>query len=600
MAALAVTVGVRVPGDNPLDRLRPAEVAEEMGHAWPQFATACATAGPVLFVVEDLHWASPELLEMLERMLGRCTGPVVLIGTARPELLEANPAYGSRGEGSALISLPPLTEADGQQLLGDLRTGRAAHVPDDLAAEVLARAGGNPFFLEELVAHIADGAPASALPYSLHAVIAARVDALPALERRVLQEASVVGRTFWRSPVEHSLDLADVGRPLLALEARGLILARLTSSLAGQAEYAFKHALVREVAYASLTRARRARAHAAVGSWLEDVAGDRLEELAELLAYHYRQAADPQHAELAWDDPVARERVRRRAFACLLAASSAAQRRFALARAVDLHGAALALASTADEQLQAVEMLGDDHALAYRGEESSRYLHEALDAIRGDPARAADRARLCWKLARQMAMTPGAYRTSPDPVEAEDLVSEGLTAAPDDLSRARLLMTRASCARLWKGSEPFGQGSQFDPTPVEVRIRAVDEAMAIAAAVGDEELTRAGRSTLSVLYGIAGRYAEMLDLAYLDLSTVDQLRSRLEQADVLRMVAVLVGTVAGRFSESLELAQRSLTLCHDSNPHQVMHATSPILARCPRRCRGSCPHARRIDRPAIR
>jgi predicted ATPase len=155
-----------------------------------------------------------------------------------------------------------------------------------------------------------------------------------ALEWRVLQEASVVGRTFWRPPVEHSLDLADVGRPLLALEARGLILARPTSSLAGQAEYAFKHALVREVAYASLTRARRARAHAAVGSWLEDVAGDRLEELAELLAYHYRQAADPQHAELTWDDPVARERVRGRAFACLLAASSAAQRRFALARAL--------------------------------------------------------------------------------------------------------------------------------------------------------------------------------------------------------------------------------------------------------------------------
>jgi hypothetical protein len=77
-------------------------------------------------------------------------------------------------------------------------------------------------------------------------------------------------------------------------------------------------------------------------------------------------------------------------------------------------------------------------------------------------------------------MTPGAYRTSPDPVEAEDLVSEGLTAVPDDLSRARLLMTRASCARLWKGSEPFGPGSQFDPTPVEVRIRAVDEAMATA------------------------------------------------------------------------------------------------------------------------
>ena len=80
VAALAVTVGVRVPGDNPLDGLRPAEVAEEMGHAWPRFATACAAAGPVLFVVEDLHWAAPELLEMLERMLGRCTGPVVLIG----------------------------------------------------------------------------------------------------------------------------------------------------------------------------------------------------------------------------------------------------------------------------------------------------------------------------------------------------------------------------------------------------------------------------------------------------------------------------------------------------------------------------------------
>src|SRR5205085_1828826 len=147
------------------------------------------------------------------------------------------------------------------------------------------------------------------------------------------------------------------------------------------------------------------------------------------------------HAQLVWHDPVDRERVRSRAWRYLCTAGCRARARSALDHATDLHRAAVELARTPGERLVALEALGDDHAHAYQGASSGSYLHEALDIARADPAGAADRARLCWKLAWQMAMNPGAFRGSLDPARAEGLVAEGLSVAPDDRSRARLLVT---------------------------------------------------------------------------------------------------------------------------------------------------------------
>jgi predicted ATPase len=217
----------------------------------------------------------------------------------------------------------------------------------------------------------------------------------------------------------------------------------------------FRHALIHDVAYASIPRTRRSRVHAEVGGWLEELLGSRAEEFAELLAYHFESAASGEGSDLAWPEPASRERVRARALEHLLRAGEAARRRFAVVRAEEMHERALSLAVSDLERLRALEGLGDDKASAYRGEEAEGFYERALKLARTQHAREADRARLCWKLAGLMAASPGAFRTSPDPARTEALIAQGLSAAGDQVSRARLLVAKGATARLYRGSEPF-------------------------------------------------------------------------------------------------------------------------------------------------
>ena len=226
--ALAATCGVTLPG-SPLERLEPKAVADELARAWPRFATACAADGPALLVVEDLHWAGPELLETLELTVARASGPLLVVATTRPELADTHPGFGGQaGEDLASISLRPLTDGHSRELLASLTpTGR---LPDELGEQVLARAEGNPLFLEELVLHLA-GPGTGALPDSLQALLAARIDALATADKRVLQRAAVVGRVFWEDPVERDLGRERVAAGLRSLERRGFVVRRPASSL---------------------------------------------------------------------------------------------------------------------------------------------------------------------------------------------------------------------------------------------------------------------------------------------------------------------------------------------------------------------------------
>ena len=261
--ALAATAAIPMP-DSPLDDAPPRAVADALAQAWPRFATAAASRAPLIMVVEDLHWAGKPLLDMLVRLVARSSGPVVVLTTARPEFLEQHPGFGAASADVSMISLRSLTERASRDLLHSLP--RASAFDDQRREKILARAEGNPYFLEQLVAHVADGG-SEALPDTLHALLAARVDALRVPEKRLLQAAAVVGRVFWVEPLRDRLGY-DIADPLAALEDRGLILARQTSSLAGQVEFAFKHALLRDVAYASLPwRSGRAATPASPIGW---------------------------------------------------------------------------------------------------------------------------------------------------------------------------------------------------------------------------------------------------------------------------------------------------------------------------------------------
>jgi DNA-binding SARP family transcriptional activator len=572
--ALAATAGITMP-DSPLARLEPRAVADELARAWPRLVSAYASDAPLLVVVEDLHWAGEQMLEMLELMLARSTGPLLVIATARPDLAEIHPGFRPGPEAVASISLRPLGERHSSELLRWLAPGETGW--KDLEGQVLAKAEGNPFFLEQIVLHLAGGG-SGMLPDTLHSLLSARIDSLPPVEKKVLQQAAVVGRTFWEGPVQRTLGGKPAGEPLLNLERTGFVARRTASSLPAQAEFVFRHALIHDVAYESIPRARRGRLHAEVGGWLEELVGSRAEEFAELLAYHFTAAAAGEGSDLAWPEPLERERVRARAFEHLLRAGDSARRRFAVVRAEEMHERALALAASDLERLRALEEWGDDKAAVYRGEEAEGLYERALTLARAARARDADSARLCRKLAGLMAASPGAFSTSPDPSRAEALIAEGLSAAGDEVSRAWLLVVKGATARLYRGSEPFGQGAHRDPLPIEERIGAVLEALSTGEARNESALVEAANSALGLLYGIAGRYEEMTQLAEREMDGLTHARSRLDQADILRRVAVNRINIRARFEDALEPARRCYELSADSNPHQLMHATWALMA----------------------
>ncbi len=587
LQALAATAGIAVPG-SAVESMGPQAVLDELSSAWPRFATAQAADELAIWVVEDLHWAGEALLEMLERVIARSTGPLLIIGTARADLVESHPGFGGGSENFSTISLRPLTARHSRQLLEGLL--KATDIPADIAAEVLAKADGNPFFLEEIVRRLIEegvlvqehggrwhgtgAAPMTPLPDSLLALLSARIDALPDFDKRVLQEAAVVGRLFWPDPVQRALG-GDVPGALLSLERRGLIIATPTSSLTNHSEYAFKHALVRDVAYASLPKARRAKAHAAIGAWIEDLAGDRTDEFGELIAFHYFTAVAGEDADLAWKDEE-REPIRLRALEHLMRAGVQARRRFAVTRAVELHRQALALAQTDEERLRASEELGDDDNAGYRGDAARDAFMVALEIARTHEW-PDQRARLCAKLSELMSGSPGSFKRSPDPEPVEALIAEGLGQAPDEETAARLHVAFGRASRLYGGSEPFGQGWRRDPVPLQSRIDAVESARAVGHKLNLPELLWISSSALSLLYSMAGRYAESLELAMAELQLVDRLGSRVEQGDAVRRAAVALMTIAGKYEEGLELALRSLELSRDTSPHQLMHGTFPVL-----------------------
>ena len=583
--ALAATAGLTVPGGR-MSQLAPQAVAEELAWAWPRFASA-QTGELAVWVVEDLHWAGEALLQMLERVIARSSGALFVIGTSRPDLVEAHPGFGGGSENFSTLSLRPLSERHSRELFDALLA--VADLAEEMSEEILRKAEGNPFFLEEIVRRLIEegtlvqedgrwkstrSTASTPLPDSLLALLSARIDAIPEGEKRVLQEAAVVGKVFWADPLRSVLG-EDATPALLALERRGLISARPNSSLANHEEYDFKHILVRDVAYASLPKARRARAHAEVGAWIEEIAGDRLEEFEELLAFHYRSAAAGEDADLAWsgDD---REPIRRKAFEHLSAAGVQARRRFAIQKAVQLHEQAIALASGEDERIRALEDLGDDHESAYHGDDAQRIYEAALEIARRT-GRDRERARLCSKLAEMMTYSPGAFKRSPDPDVVAAFIDEGLAHSVDEEITAHLDVSYGHVARLYRGSEPFGQGHKPDPVPIDRRIQAVEKGREAGERLHDSQVLWITNHALELLYGMAGKYEAQLELALQDMTRIDQLGSRIHQGDSVRRAAVAVMTIAGNYEEGLRLAQHSLELSRDTNPHQIMHGTCPVL-----------------------
>ena len=575
VAALAASAGIRIPA-SPLDQQKPEEVSRALGVAWPRFAAGLAEEAPTVLVLEDLHWASPELVEMVELIVARSAGPLLVLVTARPELRELEPGFGSSVDATT-IALGPLSDRESGELVGHL-LGDATIEPGQ-RARVLDRAEGNPLFLEQLASHLRD-VGSEGLPDTLQSLLGARLDSLSPADRRVIQEAAVVGRNFWTDPLASALPGERIAARLALLERKRFVVRRPVTTLPGHDEYAFRHALLHDVAYRSLPRASRARAHARAGAWLEGIAGSRVDEVSDLLAHHFESALEvaPPGAAARSIPDASQQDLRARAIDYLVRAGEGARRRFALARALDLHGRALRIVASDHDRVRVLEAIAEDHDAGFHGDAAAAAYRQALGIARRAPVDRPGVARLARKLAWLMTWNPGAFRSSPDPSEAERLVAEGIAARPDELARGWLLLARGTIARLYRGSEPFGQGLRADPRPLRDRIADIDEAVAIGRAAGDEDLLATARHARGMLYGFEGRYPEMLELARIEVERLPPDASNLDRSDALRRLAVNLVNIEADFETAIDLGRQSRLLAGETNPHQLMHTLWPIMA----------------------
>jgi class 3 adenylate cyclase len=336
---------------------------DSLFHSVRVFIEAGARDEATTFVFEDIHWADPALLDLIELLATRLQDlPVLLLTLARPELLDARPAWGGGMLAYQTLPLEPLDGSDAAQL--------ALHLlgADTKAAQVALAAEGNPLFIEQLAAVLSErGAEEKdSLPTTIRGLVAARLDALPTEERDVILDASIVGRSFWRGALERiARNPACLGDALAALERRDLLRRDTVSRIEGEEQWSFKHLLIRDVAYDLQPRARRREGHRHIAEFIEESTPE-VGEAGAALARHWRGAGELD-----------------RAVKHFVAAAEEAERGWAKQLAVTLYKEALDM--TPAEDLDCVRFLRKRLAVA-----TQAYMHmddaELLGLGSGEPA----------------------------------------------------------------------------------------------------------------------------------------------------------------------------------------------------------------------
>jgi len=328
---------------------------------------------PLVAVFDDIHWAEPTFLDLIEHVADWSRdAPILLVCLARPELLDTRPTWGGGKLNATALSLEPLSAEESEQLIANL-LGRAG-VIDEARARVTEAAEGNPLFVEEMLAILIDDGLlvrrnnhwtatadlfAVSVPPTIQALLAARLDRLDDEERSVIERASVEGKVFHLGGVSELLP--DDRRPHLSRDLSMLVRRELIrparAVFTGEEAFRFRHILIRDAAYDAIPKAIRANLHERFATWLEQKAGERLSEYEEIVAYHLEQAYR-YSAELG---PVGeKERARARRAATLLAgaARKASARGDVRAEANLLERAAALLPGNDDTRLELLLELG--------------------------------------------------------------------------------------------------------------------------------------------------------------------------------------------------------------------------------------------------
>ena len=351
---------------------------EEIRWAVRRVVEALARRRPVVLVLEDLHWAEPEFLDLVDHLADLVVAtPVLMLCLARPELLEDCPAWGGGKRNATTVELEPLGIDDARALLANLSpSGESIPHPE----RVMAVAEGNPLFLEQLVAAVAEGRAEDRevpLPETIQALLAARLERLGPGERAVLERAAMVGKEF--SEPELLELLPEEARQTLTRHLEQLVRKRFLrrASTAGAA-YLFRHVLVQEAAYRGIPKRTRAELHERFGDWVQQTAGNRLPELEEIVGYHLEQAYR-YRVELEPADERARTLAARGAAHLAAGGRRAMNRGDASAAARQLGRAAALLPSTDPRRIELLPRLGE---ALYKGgnlREAAEVLDEAIE-----------------------------------------------------------------------------------------------------------------------------------------------------------------------------------------------------------------------------
>jgi class 3 adenylate cyclase/tetratricopeptide (TPR) repeat protein len=439
------------------------DVRGEAFAAWRRFLETVAESGPMVLVVEDLHWADDGLLDFVDGLVDWVDGvPLLVVCTARPELLERRPGWGGGKRNATTVSLVALDDDATARLV--LALLERPLLDADTQQALVERAAGNPLYAEEFVRMLQAGASVDErLPESVQGIIAARIDLLPAAEKDLLQTAAVHGKVFWSDALASSADLEAwrLTELLRSLERKEFVRREHRSAVAGASQHAFVHALVRDAAYNQLPRVARAERHLAAAAWIESLPEDRAEDRAETLAHHYLTAIELRRA--AGDDVSV---LGPRAVRALQDAGERALALGAFDAATSFLSSALELLPD-DAEPSAELLFHAGRALAHAGQPGD-HLERAVDAFEraGDPERAAEAA---------VAASWHAWHTRP--AEARGLLDRA-TAILDGRppSRATALVL-AEHARMLMMNFQFDSGR-----------REAERAIEHARAIGDVEL----------------------------------------------------------------------------------------------------------------
>jgi len=539
--------------------------------AWRRFFEALADRHPLVLVFEDLHWAGDELLDFVDELPDWIEDvPLFVLCTARPELLVRRSGWGGGKRNALTISLSALAADDTARLVAALL--ERAVLPAGTQAELLARAGGNPLYAEQFVRMLVErGDVEGGVPETVQGIIAARLDSLPDGEKRLLQDAAVVGKVFWAGTLASvaAIDREAVERDLRSLARKEFVRRERRVSIEGESEYSFNHILVRDVAYGQVPRSERAEKHRRTAEWMESLG--RLDDWAELLAHHYTSALELLAASGmdAGDVPVKARAALRAAGARALSlyAYASAAKSFEAAESIDatpdpdrpraLLQHALALHALLEarrfdvfgDAIDALTAVGDADGVAeatvalaeawwWAGvrERSSECLQRAAGFVGGE-INPTTRAIVLSQIARFRDLF-GDHSAAIEPALESIRIAEAL--GRDDL-RAKNLVTLAT-ARFF-----------LPEADVDREIADLQSAIALARSGGDATQMSRAYVNLSVVYQLTGRLAEAVE-ATLEVNRLAHVRGNVASRRFSEGNLIDATFTSGRWEEAERLS----------------------------------------------